>query len=172
MINKIKLHSIIVKASAILQPDLKFASAEALLTAIAMNESSFGQNTNPRFEKIYGPEGRYFVVDQKPRYQKWGDNACKSYGPWQILYPTACELGFDSSPWSRDPQLLSEAEVSIFYVIEFIKKRVLNKGAKQIEMVFDAFNSGNFTDKAVPTDYIRNGVMAYNKYNSTDYVMA
>ena len=168
--NFVSLQFLISRAAPMLQPDLKFASAEALLLAIASNESSLGLNTAPRIEKVYDVGGKYCTFEQKVCIDKYGYKAAASYGIFQILYATACDLGFDNKPWNRPPEELAIPEVNIFYAIEYIKKRCLQKGAKTIELIFDAYNSGNCLDQSKPVDYIRNGTIAYNKYNKVDYV--
>lgn len=168
--NKTRLNNLIERAALLLQPDLKFASATGVLTAIATVESSFGSNTASRFEKSYAPLGRYYVVDQKDRYTKWGSASCCSYGSFQIMYPTACEMGFDNDTYLRSPHLLTEDEIGIFYVIELIKKRVLARGASTLEQLFDAYNSGSFRDSIIPTQYIKDAISSYNSANKIDYI--
>lgn len=169
MTSKTKLEKIIKLAAPMLKPYLKFADSYGILAAIATVESSFGTNNISRFEKVYAPGGSYYNADQKERHLKWGAGACCSFSSFQILYPTACELGFDSSPYNRDPHELSNDEVAIFYVIEYIKNRVLAKGADTIEKLFDAYNSGTFKDDNIPHNYIRAALQAYNSNSHVDY---
>jgi len=169
--SKSRLDFIINNAASTLKFDIKFGDAKGILKALATVESSFGSNNVPRFEKAYSPMGIYYNAEQKERYAKWGAAACCSYSSFQIMYPTACELGFDSSPWARNPQLLSNDEVAIFYVIEYIKKRVISRGAQTVEQLFDIYNSGSL-DKNIPADYIRVAMQAYNTNQNADHIIA
>lgn len=171
---KFKLEQLIKRSAAMLQPHLKFASAEGVLHALAVCESSFGSNNIPRFEASYAPMGKYYQNDeQRQRYKIYGANACCSYSSFQILYPTACEQGFDSAPFSRSPLELSLDEVAIFYVIEFIKNRIIAKGATKIEHIPDAYNTGNFKDSVFNQDYTKKFMDAYNSIqHNADYSFA
>lgn len=166
----IELHSLIMKNAPLLQPSIKIsASAEGVLSAIAKVESSFGANVNPRKESAYLPGGKYFTFDQQERFTIWDEAVGCSYGPWQIMYPTACELGFDSKPWNRDPNLLTVPEVSIHYVIEYLKKRVFAKGIRQLEDIGAIYNSGSLHG-TISVSYVKNFVDSYNQFNRVDYV--
>lgn len=167
--SKAKLEKIIKSAALMLKPHLKFADPYGVLCAIATVESSFGTNNVPRYEPAYGQLGAYYNTEQKERYMKYGAAACCSFSSFQILYPTACELGFDSSPYTRSPLELTSDEVAIFYVIEYIKNRILAKGADTLEKLFDAYNSGTFRDSNIPTNYIRVALQAYNSNSHVDY---
>lgn len=170
--SKTKLEKLIKNASWMLKPYLKFADPYAVLVAIATVESSFGSNNISRYEKAYSPSGAYYNPDQKERHLKWGADACCSYSSFQIMYPTACELGFDSSPYDRNPQILSCDEVAIFYVIEYIKNRCIAKGADTLEKLFDSYNSGTWRDNNIPINYMRVALQAYNSNSHVDYHLA
>lgn len=129
-----------------------------LLAALAFCESSFGKNTTPRVEPAYLPGGRYFQAKHvQQAYKKYGQAAAASYGPWQVLYITALELGFTGSP-----QELAEPETNLEYAIKYINQRILRRGAKTVAQIADGYNSGNFNDSNVPHSYIRKLVRAYN----------
>lgn len=168
--NNPRLDFIIKNAAGLLKSDIRFGDPYGILKALATVESSFGTNNVPRFEKAYSPMGIYYNSEQKERYAKWGAAACCSYSSFQIMYTTACELGFDSQPWSRNPSILSNDEVAIFYVIEYIKKRVISRGAQTVEQLFDIYNSGSL-DKNIPADYIRVAMQAYNSNPNVDHII-
>lgn len=114
-----------------------------LLWAICGEESSFGQNVKKRYEPIYGPGGKYYNQSLRIQqdYKLYGKDACSSWGPWQIMYPTARELGFKKSPYE-----LHGMEESIPYVIKYINKRAIERGAKTVTEIADAYNTGTHRD--------------------------
>src|SRR3990167_7300309 len=72
---------------------------EAIANAVKQVESSGGTNVGPRYEP--GFQRRY--LQGKPQWEalakRYGWKAVSSsYGPWQIMYPVAVELGFTGSP--------------------------------------------------------------------------
>lgn len=72
---------------------------EAIAEAVKQVESSGGTNIGPRYEP--GFQRRY--LQGKPRWEalakQYGWQAVSSsYGPWQIMFPVAVELGFTGSP--------------------------------------------------------------------------
>lgn len=165
---KSNLQKLIKLSAPMLQPYLKFADAYGILMSIATLESSMGSYGVARFEKNFAPGGSYYNDELKERYKVWGALSACSFSDFQILYVTACELGFDEAPWKRSPMDLANEEVAIFYVIEFLKYRVIAKGGDTLEKLFDIYNSGKL-DKNYPVQYIKDGVAAYNTHASTDY---
>lgn len=123
-------------------------------------ESSFGKNCGLRTEPAYSPGGLYYK--RSPEIQKafglYGYAACGSWGPWQIMYPTAAELGFGGLPW----ELYGAA--SLPWVIRLLNVRFLphveGPEAEIVKQLADAYNSGNSKDQAVPVPYI-NKVLGY-----------
>jgi hypothetical protein len=152
-----------------LTPIVSFADPLALLGALAVVESSFGEFNVPRFERAYAKEGHLFNYDQLQRYKKWGAWACCSYSSFQIMYPVACELGFDSEPWRRSPADLWNDDIAVLWVVEYIKRRCVARGVKTVEEFADCYNSGYHKDKNVPYEYIKEFRTAYgsvvSKYN-------
>lgn len=72
---------------------------EAIAHAVKQVESSGGTNVGPRYEPVF--QRRY--LQGKPQWEalakRYGWKAVSSsYGPWQIMYPVAVELGFTGSP--------------------------------------------------------------------------
>lgn len=131
---------------------------EVLLAAILFCESNMGKNTTPRVEKAYLPGGRYFKADHvQAAYQEYGEAAAASYGPWQVLYITALELGFSGSP-----KELEEPAVNLSFAIKVINQRALRRGARTVAQIADAYNSGSHRDRFVPTGYIKKLIRAYN----------
>lgn len=65
------------------------------------------------------------------------------------MFVTAVELGFNGSPLD-----LWKDEIAIKWVIKLINERIIGRGAKTLEEIADAYNSGNFRDSIVPEKYI------------------
>jgi len=124
---------------------------EALLWAVYYCEHYDKHNRRPRFEAAYAPGGIYFSRSPQIRqgYAKWGSWACCSFSNFQIMYPTAVELGYSGPPLALDKD-----EVAIPYVIKYINTRCLARGAKTPEEVADCYNSGTHLDKIKPEKYI------------------
>lgn len=131
-----------------------------LLMAIASVESSSGTYNIPRYEPAYGYKGYYYRRAQHVRdlWWKYGDHAACSYSSWQIMFPTAYELGFPGKPY----ELISDA-VAVPWIVKFINKRIFDKGATSLREIGDAYNSGSFADQHVPEDYIRKLQQAYSR---------
>ena len=131
-----------------------------LLWAIAGNESTFGKRREfVKYEPAFLPGGDYYKNSptlQKLYYQ-YGVLAGSSYGSWQIMYPTACEVGF-----SGPPIALQDDAVAIQFVVNLINKRFIgHEGAKTLSDVLDAYNSGSFRDTNVPQKYVDDGIHHY-----------
>mgnify|MGYP001563777809 CR=1 FL=1 len=133
----------------------------ALLKALARQESTYGANAKPRREKGYLPGGKYFNADQATRYAKYGKDAGSSWGSFQILYPTAVELGFTGVPLQ-----LGDDRVGIGFVMELLNRRILKRDkAQTIEQIADGYNSGTHRDKSIPNQYITELRGHYDYYN-------
>lgn len=119
------------------------------LLAMAGVESSFGKDMGPRVEKAYEPGGIYFQNKElQIAYAAYGRFASASFGPWQILYIVAHELGYRGHP-----EDLMDAEVCGPFVVDKLN-RISKNGANSVERLLDAWNTGNWKDNHVPTNYI------------------
>jgi hypothetical protein len=136
-----------------------YYNKKALLVAIAKNESSFGKHLGPRLEPAYDVRGYYFRRSYliRNQYSKFGDAVAKSYGPFQIMYPVACELGFDLD---ESPTLLADFDINTQYAVEYINVRAI-KYADSVEDIFDAYNSGSSRDQNIPVNYVNRGMRNY-----------
>lgn len=159
MSNEQQLKSLIKEKAAGLQLAGTDIEGEVLLAAICYGESTFGRNNQPRREPAYCPGGVYYENSEEVQeaYARFGQDAACSWGPWQILFITARELGYDG-----EPQALTDPQVTIDWVIKFINKRILARGCKTLEKIADAYNSGSCKDAHVPSGYIRKLVSAYH----------
>lgn len=137
-------------------------NAEAILWAVYFCEKYTKGNRKPRFEASYAPGGYFY--EQSPTVQQehklWGDYAACSYSNFQILYITAQELGYQGPPLGLDRD-----SVAIRFVVEYLNRRAFARGAKTVEQVADAYNSGSFRDEFQPVAYIQKFVRQYEKAN-------
>lgn len=132
-----------------------------LLLTIAGLESNFGiQREFVRYEKGYAPGGKYFndSPDLRALYRRWGALACSSFGTFQIMFPTARELGYTGHPIE-----LQQDTTSAFWVNKLINRRFIQRlQAKTLRDILDAYNSGNHVDRYIPSAYIAKGFDIYN----------
>jgi len=135
----------------------------SILKTIAVCESSFGVMNHSRFEPAYFTGGFYYEKSEVVRdlVEKFGKSAACSYSSFQILFVTACELGFHGTP-----EELGNDDIAIFWVMKFINKRIIHKNPEKIEDIFDAYNSGSFRDKNVPLGYVSKAMYFYSLYCS------
>lgn len=131
-----------------------------LLWAIAGCESDYGRQAEfARHEAAYMPGGRYYqqALEQRKAWQRWGITAACSWGAWQLMAPTARELGYDGPPWG-----LADHDVCCHWATTLIVHRFIDgHGAKTLRHVLDAYNSGFHRDAVVPSEYINRGLQAY-----------
>lgn len=127
-------------------------NAQAILWAIYHSERYTSSNPSPRFEKAYAPGGIYYDTAQHVRdaYEEYGRDAACSYSNFQIMYIAAVELGY-----SGPPRALDKDSFALPYVVKYINRRVLERGADTPEEVADAYNSGSYTDSHKPEGYMR-----------------
>ena len=143
-----------------------------LLEAIAHVETSGGRMNWPRIEAAYIPKGLAIEIQGRvvsgtgvcvndvvrERWKKWAPDSwvtAASWGPWQILYHTAADLGYAGQPWGLWP-----ADGSRPWVIRRLMK-IAARGATTVEQFADAWNSGSFRDRNIPALYIASVVGAY-----------
>ena len=136
-----------------------------LLAALAAVESSFGLNAVPNHEPAYDEGGGYYRAAHHVRalHKTWGAWAACSYGPWQILFVTAWEMGFRGTPselWSPSG--------CIEWVVRAMNARIFDKGATSVEQTADAWNSGSFQDKIWPGGYVKQVMDAYARQDLLD----
>lgn len=108
-----------------------------LLWALNRQEASGKARIQSRYEP--GFYRRYIKGNQKYSHleTRYGGRAvASSYGPWQIMYLTAYEMGYRGKP-----EELSRAEISLPYVLkylEFLRKKL--KGNER--SIISAYNAG------------------------------
>lgn len=144
-------------------PRLEIRSGDIkLLWALNRQEASGRAKIHSRYEP--GFYRRYVRGNKKyaSLEARYGGRAISSsYGPWQIMYLTAYEMGYRGKP-----QDLSDASVSLPYVIKYID--FLRKKLKGDERaVISAYNAGPGGVGTNPV-YTRK-VTAYLKQAPTDW---
>lgn len=132
-----------------------------LMLTIAGLESDFGNKREfVRAEKVYAPGGRYYnqSLEIRQDFRRWGWLACSSFGTFQIMHPTAKELGFDDHPIR-----LQEDTICGYWAGQLIQKRfIAHQGAKTLSDVLDAYNTGGYKDINIPAQYIAKGLIIYD----------
>lgn len=131
-----------------------------LLWAIAGCESDYGRQAEvARHEAAYMPGGRYYQqsLELRKAYQRFGVPAACSWGAWQLMFPTARELGYDGPPHG-----LMDHDTCCRWATALIVHRFIEAhGAQTLRHVLDAYNSGFHRDAVVPSEYISRGLRAY-----------
>lgn len=142
---------------------------EVLLKSIAKVETN--SSNGIRFESSYLPKNHMFVCQGKilvgtgtnynkvcaPRFIKWGEWSAASYGPWQILYHSAADMGFSGHPIL----LMTDSQ----YWVEKMLKRILGQNPSSIAQIADAWNTGNFRDLIRNDRYEKDVVEAYREFS-------
>jgi len=130
-----------------LKPEVK---GEEFLYALSGTESNFGRFDIARYEKSYDRNGVYGGKNAllNKSLNDYGALAACSYGPWQIMYATAVNLGFAGHPLE-----LWAAERCIPYVVRYIN-RSIERGAASIDDLLDSYNTGSHTIGRPPKEYI------------------
>lgn len=132
---------------------------EILLKTIATKESSYGKNNKPRFEKAYyigGSLYKNFNNTYRSLIEEYKKDAACSWSSFQIMFMNAYDMGYKGKPSD-----LSNDEIAIPFVIDYINKRILKRNPKKLEDIFDAYNSGSFSDRVVPQSYISGSMNVY-----------
>jgi hypothetical protein len=121
-------------------PQIKFPSGldgVRVMWAISGEESTFGDDCNPRHEKAYDKGGYYYLhsAEDKELVDKYGSLAASSFGPWQVLLINA--PNFSPSELQTDPDKCAQAFMG------FMRSFVLGyRRAKTLEQIAQTFNSG------------------------------
>jgi hypothetical protein len=129
-----------------------------ILTALSGVETSSGKDNVPRFESVFAPGGKYFNKEMEKLYRLYGAYASCSYGPWQIMAVKAAELGYEGHPMR-----LWDGRVSGPLVVRNLN-RIFKSGAKTLEEILDAYNTGSFRVGEPPKAYIAKFWTCYGKY--------
>lgn len=136
----------------------------AVLWALGGVESSFGKFAHqPRFEKAYARGGRYFSA---PLDAAYGDAAAMSYGPWQVMYPNAHRItnGFVAPDDMRGMTFAAQMATVLW-----LDSAVLDKGARTMREIADAWNTGSHRDSILPSpQYLERAERFYGEWKESD----
>ncbi len=133
--------------------------AAALFAALGAVESSSGRQLGPLCgAAAYEPAGAYYHSDLE---QRWGGSAACSFGPWQIVGANAATLRPDITP----RQLFHDSRLAAELSAEHLQRRVIDRGARTVAEIADAWNSGSHRDSFVPHAYIAAVQAAYDERN-------
>lgn len=133
-----------------------------LLKAIASVESSGGLNAVARHERGFcpnegpGTRARLRKAGAEGRHMQYGCLSCCSYGPWQVLYHTAADLGYVGAP-----ALLGDPAVNVMWAITLLN-RIVARGAADLRDIADAYNSGTHRDENRVPEYTTKVAAAYD----------
>lgn len=134
----------------------------ALLRAIAAQETSDPTRwAASKHENAYCYGGRYHTPALKPAEWRYGCACHCSWGPWQIMYPTAILRGFDG-----DPVRLRDPLTSGLYVVAELNAKVFDALPAPITVAdaLDAWNSGMARDNLFPGKYVSEATDLYNHF--------
>lgn len=162
MTQNTKLIELCQYAGQILKSRITWADPAKLMISLAMVESSLGMNSRPRHEPAYDFGGLYWNKEHgKPwRWDIHGSISACSFSSWQIMFPTAVELGLD--PLTHPCELQDDSK-AVHWVIEYIKRRILDRGAVTLANFAVGYNGGNpsaFNDQTIK--YAKKLELAYN----------
>lgn len=142
----------------------------AFLVAISGCETSFGSNNVPRFEFGYSKSSLAYKRSQllQEGYAHWGDLCANSYGPHQILWIVARELGY---PLAMNPNQLTRGVVSIPYVVEHLNGFKKYNASKKEDFAA-CYNAGpgilkNKDPDAYPKRYVQKFLGFYSDLTDT-----
>lgn len=123
---------------------------KAILAAITLPETNWGERWQAGlFEAAYYRGGKWYnAAHVRKAVQQYESLASCSYGPWQLLYISALELGYSGHPTG-----LMDPAVSCPFVVKYLNTRC--KNPTRPEDYADAYNSGTNTDRFIPVDYTR-----------------
>lgn len=128
-----------------------------LLWALNMVEGSGQKKVKSRHEpNFYNKylKGKKAWTEHEKKYG--AEAIASSYGPWQIMYPTAVQLGYKGTP-----SALADAKVSL----PLVQKMVGNLSKKfggDLEKVFSAYNAGEGGVGTNP-EYVKKALENYKR---------
>ena len=143
--------------------------AKATLAAITWPETAWGTRWKAGlFEPAYYRGGKFYKAEHvKHLVHTYESLASCSYGPWQILFIAAYEVGFRGDPWE-----LIQPSISAMAVVDLLNKRCFNvwhdaptpeleAPASTPNQVADMWNSGSWRDRFIPGNYVGTFIDGY-----------
>ena len=137
----------------------------SLIKAIATLESNYGRFCVPRYEPAYGTSGLYYASSAlvKMGNASYGSLSACSFGPFQILWCVAAELGY---PFVCSPLDLWSGMISGPYAILQLEK-LFARGAKTTGELLRCYNGGLGALKKPnqkTLNYQEKGLKLYNSF--------
>lgn len=135
-------------------------NAIALLRALAAQETSDPTRwAASKHERSYCHGGIYHGEDMRPYEWRYGCAVHCSWGPWQIMFPTAAMRGYDGDPVGlRDPMISGD------FVVRQLNARLFDHNADAVlEQVWRTWNGGNPKAEPIP-GYIFAATNLYNHF--------
>lgn len=113
--------------------------AAALLYATWIAESGDTADPRERYEKAYDVGGVYSKNKlQAELLARYGADAARSWGPFQIMPVVAWELGYRYAPGA-----FKDAHLAAQVVLAYYRKRFAAAGGTTPEQAYAAYNGGN-----------------------------
>ena len=136
----------------------------AVLWALSGVESSFGKLAHQaRFEKSYARGGRYYL---QPLDSLYGDAAAMSYGPWQVMY---CNAHRVTNGFVSPHELQGMTFAAQIATVMWLDDAVLDRGAKTMREIADAWNTGSHRDSILPAPtYLERVEKFYGEWKESD----
>lgn len=108
-------------------------------------------------EPSYDRGGMYYRRHQIDLVHRYESLAACSYGPFQVLFTKAWELGYRGHPVGLlDPVICS------VYCVKILNSNVADKS--RLEAFADGYNTGNDRDRILPkANYTENFIQAYDE---------
>jgi hypothetical protein len=126
-----------------------------VMAALASNESSLGFNCGPRYEASYDVGGKFsHGKGHQLLLDKYGRDACCSYGPWQMMFDNFA---------TADPEILKTSldTCAHEFVTWFNKYVIAIRHAKDLPEIGEVWNLGHIGDDPV---YVTKLLLAYGKW--------
>lgn len=135
-----------------------------VLWALGGVESSFGKFAHqPRFEKAFARGGRYFDKDLDA---KFGDASAMSYGPWQVMFVNAYRV---TGGFVAPDELRGMTHAAQVATVLWLDNAVLDRGARTIREIADAWNTGSHRDSILPApEYLERVERFYADWQAGD----
>src|SRR5277367_3311436 len=125
------------------QPQLE---GKYVMAAIAVNESSLGENCTPRHEPEWDVGGVYAGnPEQQDLLREYGSSAAMSFGPWQLM--------FYNCPGYTPDQLLKDPDAGARCFLAYFNGYVQRKGAITLEQIGQVYNGGHVSES--PTEGVK-----------------
>lgn len=150
------------KGYSALLPPIDSVDPARLLAALAMNESSLGDDCGPRLEPAWDVGGEYASNPQQAaNLAQFGQAAAKSYGPWQLMFYNA--PGYTPTELNTDLSLVTRATIGYLY------KQIKRWNITTVQAVGELWNWGHPDQPGVvdPT-----GVQIYCRDLAENYIAA